>query len=131
MQPLESLTVAVANVAAATSATTATDASAVAATTGLSPTTTIIVFIVGVIPFAWATIESRRRIDVGASFGTGADSVVFSTIGQDDAPESSRGRRVLGKGALVVAYVLFAIAAGVLGLVLWSVLTTPLPPSSM
>jgi hypothetical protein len=94
---------------------------------GLSPTTTVVVFIVGVIPYIWATIEFWRRIAVGESFGTGADSVVIS-IGEDENPESSRGRRVLGKGALVIAYILFAIAAAVLGLVLWSVLTTgPLP----
>jgi hypothetical protein len=92
-----------------------------------SPTTTWFVFIVGVIPFIWATIEFWRRIAVGASFGTGSDSVVFS-IGEDDNPESSRGKQVLGKGALVIAYALFAIAAAVLGLVLLSVITTgPLP----
>jgi hypothetical protein len=98
-----------------------------AAAAGLSPTTTVVVFIVGVIPYIWATIEFWRRIAVGASFGTGSDSVVFS-IGEDDNPESSRGKQVLGKGALVIAYILFAIAAAVLGLVLLSVITTgPLP----
>jgi hypothetical protein len=97
------------------------------AAAGLSPTTTVVVFIVGVIPYIWATIEFWRRIAVGASFGTGSDSVVFS-IGEDDNPESSRGKQVLGKGALVIAYILFAIAAAVLGLVLLSVITTgPLP----
>jgi hypothetical protein len=104
-----------------------------AAAPGLSPTTTVVVFIVGVIPYIWATIEFWRRIAVGASFGTGSDSVVFSTtttttIGEDDNPESSRGKQVLGKGALVIAYILFATAAAVLGLVLLSVITTgPLP----
>jgi hypothetical protein len=94
---------------------------------GLSPTTTVVVFIVGVIPYIWATIEFWRRIAVGASFGTGSDSVVFS-IGEDDNPESSRGKQVLGKGALVIAYILFTIAAAIIGLVLFSVITTgPLP----
>jgi hypothetical protein len=75
------------------------------------------------------TIEFWRRIAVGASFGTGSDSVVFS-IGENDNPESSRGKQVLGKGALVIAYILFTIAAAVLGLVLLSVITTgPLPPA--
>jgi hypothetical protein len=94
---------------------------------GLSPTTTVVVFIIGVIPYIWATIEFWRRIAVGASFGTGSDSVVIS-IGENDNPESSRGKQVLGKGALVIAYILFTIAAAVLGLVLFSVLTSgPLP----
>jgi hypothetical protein len=105
---------------------TATTATTFESTAALSPTTTVIVFIIGVIPFGWATIEFWRRIAFGESFGTGADSIVI--IGEDQDPESSRGRRVLGKGALVIAYALFAIAAAVLGLVLWSVLTTgPLP----
>jgi len=53
-----------------------------------------IVFAIGVLPFAWATVEFWRRIAVGESFGTGKDSVI---IGEDLNPESSRGRRVLGK----------------------------------
>jgi hypothetical protein len=123
-----------ASASATTSATTAATTIAAASTfepsaaaPGLSPTTTVVVFIVGVIPYIWATIEFWRRIAVGASFGTGSDSVVFS-IGEDDNPESSRGKQVLGKGALVIAYILFATAAAVLGLVLLSVITTgPLP----
>jgi len=83
------------------------------------------VFIAGIFPFAWATIEFWRRIAVGESFGTGSDSVVI--IGEDDVPESSRGRRVLGKGALVTAYILFAIAAGVLVLTLYTVITNDIP----
>jgi hypothetical protein len=100
-------------------------ADAITSSSSLSPTTTWIVFVMGIIPFAWATIEFWRRIAVGASFGTGSDSVVFTTtIGQDDAPASSRGRRVLGTGALTVAYILFAVATAVIGLVVWSVVTT-------
>ena len=40
-------------------------------------------------------------------FGTGKDSVI---IGEDANPDSSRGRRVLGKDAFLAAYVLFGIA---------------------
>lgn len=86
------------------------------------PTTTIIIFIIGIIPFIWATFEFWRRIAIGASFGTTSDSVVIPspfdndsdkddgmiTIGEDDNPMSSRGRRTLDRGALTVAYVLFA-----------------------
>ena len=88
----------------------------------LSRTQIILVFIVGLIPFAVATVEFWRRIAFGESFGTGSDPVVI--IGEDDAPQSSRGRRVLGKGALITAYILFGLSAFVLGLVLFSVLTT-------
>jgi len=94
---------------------------------GLSQTQTVLIFIAGLIPFAVATVEFWRRIAFGESFGTGTDSVVI--IGEDDAPESSRGRRVLGKGALITAYILFGISAFVLGIVLFSVLTTD--PSTM
>ena len=38
---------------------------------GLSPEANIIVFIIGIIPFIWATYEFWSRIAVGASFGTG------------------------------------------------------------
>ena len=88
----------------------------------LSPAQTILVFAIGLVPFAVATVEFWRRIAFGESFGTGRDSVVI--IGENDAPESSRGQRVLGQGALVVAYVLFAVAAGVLGLVIYAVTTS-------
>jgi hypothetical protein len=65
------------------------------------------VFAVGVVPFLWATVEFWRRIAVGEPFGTGKDSVI---IGEDANPDSSRGRRVLGKDAFLAAYVLFGIA---------------------
>eukprot|EP00978_Attheya_sp_CCMP212_P007325 scaffold17003_cov41-Attheya_sp.AAC.2 len=87
--------------------------------------TAVVVFVIGLIPFGWATVEFWRRIAVGASFGTGKEAVTI-TIGEDDAPQSSRGRQVLGKGALVIAYVLFAIAAGSIGLALYSVISAPL-----
>ena len=85
------------------------------------------VFVAGIIPFGWATIEFWRRIAVGESFGTGSDSIVI--IGEDSNPDSSRGRRVLGKDALVVAYILFGIAAAVLGVVLYTVITSDAPPA--
>lgn len=90
----------------------------------LSNETNTLVFIAGLIPFVWATIEFWRRIAVGASFGTGKDSVIIS-IGEDDNPASSRGRQVLGRGALVVAYVLFGVAAFSIGIAVFSVLTAP------
>jgi hypothetical protein len=106
------------------------------------PTTTIVIFIIGIIPFIWATIEFWRRIAVGASFGTTSDSVVIPspfdnddgdkndmvTIGEDGNPMSSRGRRTLDRGALTVAYVLFAIAAGSVGLAVASVVMGPTTP---
>ena len=72
------------------------------------------VFVIGCIPFVWATWEFWRRIAVGASFGTGKDAIVFSTEEDPDEDQVRRfgGRRVLGKGALAVAYVLFAAAGG-------------------
>ncbi|CAH0370936.1 unnamed protein product [Pelagomonas calceolata] len=72
------------------------------------------VFVIGCIPFLWATWEFWRRIAVGASFGTGKDAVVFDTGDDADDDQIRRfgGRRVLGKGALAVAYVLFAAAGG-------------------
>jgi hypothetical protein len=106
----------------------------------LSPTTTVLVFLIGLIPFLWATYEFWRRIAVGASFGTGSDSVIIPspfddddrvgtiTIGEDNNPNSSRGRRTLDKGALTVAYVLFAVAGGSVALALASVLMSPPPP---
>jgi hypothetical protein len=39
------------------------------------------------------------------------------------------GRKVLGKGALVTAYILFAIAFGTLGIVLYSVISSDAPPN--
>ena len=72
------------------------------------------VFVIGCVPFVWATWEFWRRIAVGASFGTGKDAIVFSTDEDPDEDQVRRfgGRRVLGKGALAVAYVLFAAAGG-------------------
>lgn len=104
----------------------------------LSSTTTIAVFIIGVIPFIWATYEFWRRIAVGASFGTGSDSVVIPSpfdegdddliaIGEDGDPRSSRGRRTLDRGALTVAYVLFAAAGGSVAIAIASVLMGPSP----
>jgi hypothetical protein len=94
-------------------------------TAGLDPTTNTVIFLVGLVPFAVATVEFWRRIAVGESFGTGSDSIVI--IGEENAPESSRGQRVLGKDALIAAYILFGIAAAVIGLVLFSVLTSEIP----
>lgn len=91
----------------------------------LPESTAIAVFVIGLLPFLIATVEFWRRIAFGESFGTGLDSVF---IGEDGAPTSSRGRRVLGKGALAVAYVLFGVSAVVLGIVLYSVVTT-VPPT--
>ena len=72
------------------------------------------VFVIGCVPFVWATWEFWRRIAVGASFGTGKDAIVFDTGDDADEDQVRRfgGRRVLGKGALAVAYVLFAAAGG-------------------
>jgi len=111
---------------------------------GLSPTTTTIVFALGLIPFIWATYEFWSRIAVGASFGTGADSITIrpgggntdtgggggggTSIGEDGNPSKSRGRKVLGDDALLVAYVLFAVAIGSVGIAVYSVVSSPLPP---
>ena len=94
-----------------------------AAVSPLSNEVNISVFVIGLIPFGWATVEFWRRIAVGASFGTGKDSIVI--IGEDGDPSSSRGRQVLGEGALVVAYALFAIAALAVGFSVFSVVTAP------
>ena len=109
----------------------------------LSNTANVVVFLIGLIPFGWATVEFWRRIAVGATFGTGRDSVVIPkpqdvlldddgspliTIGEDNNPTSSRGRQVLGKDALIVAYLLFAIAAASVGIAVYSVVTAPPMP---
>ena len=60
----------------------------------------------------------------GESFGTGSDRVI---IGMEDSPKDSRGTRVLGKGALITAYVLFVLAFGTLALIGYSVLTSEAP----
>ena len=118
---------------------------------GLSPTANTIVFIIGIIPFLWATYEFWSRIAVGASFGTGSDSIQIRpsststptstststststtrTIGQDGNPIKSRGQQVLGDDALLVAYVLFAIAIGSVGIAVYSVLSSTTPPPSL
>ncbi|KAL7457368.1 hypothetical protein ACHAXS_000400 [Conticribra weissflogii] len=103
----------------------------------LSPTTALVVFIIGIVPFIWATYEFWRRIAFGEPFGTGSDSVVIPSpltgddaknsvfIGEDGNPTSSRGRRTLGKGALLVAYVLFGVAASVVAIAVASVVMGP------
>ena len=80
---------------------------------GVTPQDTV-VFLIGTVPFLWAAWEFWRRIAVGASVGTGKDAIVFSTDEDPDEDQVRRfgGRRVLGKGALAVAYVLFAAAGG-------------------
>ena len=96
---------------------------------GLSPTANIIVFIIGLIPFIWATYEFWSRIAVGASFGTGADSIQIrpsgTTIGQDGDPLKSRGQQVLGDDALAVAYFLFAVAIASVSIAVYSVVSSP------
>ena len=95
----------------------------------LSKETTILVFIIGVIPFIIATYEFWRRIAVGATFGTGSDSVVFptTTIGNDNDPTSSRGKQILGQDSLITAYIIFTTVAIVMGIVLYAVVTSPIP----
>jgi hypothetical protein len=100
-------------------------------TFALTPQMTVIVFIIGIIPFAIATYEFWRRIAVGAPFGTGSDSVLFPnnvTIGMDDvSPLSSRGKQVLGTDSLITAYVIFATVGVILGIVFYAILTSPIP----
>lgn len=99
-------------------------------TEGLTPEQNIAIFIVGLIPFLWATYEFWSRIAVGATFGTGNDAVIIrpmKTIGKDGDRFKSRGRQVLGNGALAVAYVLFAVAIGSVGIAMYSVFSSPLP----
>ena len=82
---------------------------------GVTPEDTI-VFILGTIPFLWATVEFWSRIARGDSFGTGKDSVIINdTSGNRKRPL----QRVLGQDAIIAAYILFAIAfaSGVLVLV--------------
>jgi len=99
---------------------------------GLSPTANTIIFIIGIIPFVWATYEFWSRIAVGSSFGTTSDSVTIPKpsfmIGEDDNPSKSRGRQTLGQDALIVAYVLFALAIGSVGIAVFSVISSGVPP---
>jgi hypothetical protein len=96
----------------------------------LSPTTTVLVFVLGLIPFAVATVEFWRRVALQLPFGTGGnkDQSVLIVIGDDNDRQLSRGRRVLGKDALIVAIVLFGVAASVIAIVVASVLTSTPPP---
>ncbi|KAL7486712.1 hypothetical protein ACHAW6_012309 [Cyclotella cf. meneghiniana] len=99
----------------------------------LSPATALVVFIIGLIPFLWATYEFWRRIAFGEPFGTGSDSVIIPSspdrvfIGEDGNANSSRGRRTLDKSALTVAYVLFAVAASSVIVAVASVVMGPRP----
>ena len=76
---------------------------------------------------------------MGASFGTGSDSVVIPSpfeenedglisIGEDGNPLSSRGRQTLDRGALTVAYLLFAVAGGSVAIAIASVVMGPQAP---
>jgi hypothetical protein len=96
-----------------------------ASTSDFLQNTDVWVFLAGVFPFAWATVEFWRRIAFGESFGTGTNSVI---IGMEDSPADSRGQVTLGRGALIVAYILFAISFGTLGIVLYSVISSAPPP---
>jgi len=49
-------------------------------------------------------------------------------IGEDGDPNSSRGRQTLDRGALTIAYLLFAVAGGSVALALASVLMSPTQP---
>lgn len=94
------------------------------AATDLLSNSDVWVFVAGIFPFAWATYEFWRRIMFGESFGTGSDRVI---IGMEDSPSDSRGTRVLGRGALVTAYVLFVCAFATLAVVGYSVATSEAP----
>lgn len=75
---------------------------------GVTPEDTV-VFVLGCIPFLWATVEFWRRIAVGDAFGTGADSVI---INDTSGGRKNPVRRVLGKDAIIAARILFALAFG-------------------
>lgn len=93
--------------------------------TGILNNSDVWVFLIGIFPFAWASVEFWRRIAFGEAFGTGSDQVI---IGMDDMPSDSRGRRVLGKGALFVAYFLFAASFATIGVVFYSVISSSPAP---
>mmetsp|Transcript_17020 Transcript_17020/g.19485 ORF Transcript_17020/g.19485 Transcript_17020/m.19485 type:complete len:430 (+) Transcript_17020:277-1566(+) len=115
------------------STTTTTIANSIPNDTPLSSTTNVIIFIIGLIPFLWATYEFWSRIAVGSSFGTGKDSIQIrpsesnkiTTIGRDNDLNKSRGQQVLGDDALLVAYFLFAVAIGSVGIAVYSVVSSP------
>ena len=131
---IDTVSVSTTTVAATTG--TSTDVGVVVpAVEGLSPTANTIIFIIGLIPFIWATYEFWSRIAVGASFGTGADSIQIkplsdgmkelTTIGKEGDLKKSRGQQVLGDDALIVAYFLFIVAIGSVGIAIYSVVTSP------
>mmetsp|Transcript_12991 Transcript_12991/g.29480 ORF Transcript_12991/g.29480 Transcript_12991/m.29480 type:complete len:196 (-) Transcript_12991:187-774(-) len=92
-----------------------------------------VVFLGMCVPFLYAAFEFWRRIAFGQSFGTGDEVVVFPkalaedvksqkpvrpvgkkdkvTIGMD--ADTNRGRVELGTDALIFAYILMFLAAGV------------------
>ena len=71
----------------------------------------VVVFVVGVLPFIWATGEFWRRVLRGEVFGTGRDSVVIPKDFGEQGDEGGGGRRrVLTSSALTTAWLLFAIA---------------------
>ena len=67
------------------------------------------IFVVGLIPFVWATVEFNRRVLKGLPFGTGKIGTVRFDSSTDKAREES-GTVVLGKGALLTSYILFGVA---------------------
>mmetsp|Transcript_12583 Transcript_12583/g.15487 ORF Transcript_12583/g.15487 Transcript_12583/m.15487 type:complete len:197 (-) Transcript_12583:81-671(-) len=121
------------NMHVSSSTTTTTIANSIPNDTPLSSTTNVIIFIIGLIPFLWATYEFWSRIAVGSSFGTGKDSIQIrpsesnkiTTIGRDNDLNKSRGQQVLGDDALLVAYFLFAVAIGSVGIAVYSVVSSP------
>ena len=90
---------------------------------GVTPQDTV-VFLIGTVPFLWAAWEFWRRIAVGASFGTGSDSIVIDPSLVDDADDDQvrrfGGRRVLGADAIWAARALMTVAAGSVALALYS-----------
>lgn len=104
------------------------------------------IFVAGLFPFLWATWEFWRRIAVGAPFGTGRDSIripspwaskddndnkdddIREALDMDDVTSPKPRRRMLDRGSLITAYVLFAVAGAALALTIYSVATSaPLP----
>ena len=85
-----------------------------------------VVFVIGTVPFLWAAWEFWRRIAVGASFGTGADSIVIrDDDASDQVPDEDQvrrfgGRRVLGADAIYAARALMAVAGGSVALALFA-----------
>jgi hypothetical protein len=91
----------------------ASSASPSSAPGALSPTTTVLVFVAGLIAFAATTVEFWRRVALQLPFGTGGnnkDQSLLIVIG-DDSDRSLSRRRVVGKDAVLVATVVFGVAA--------------------